>query len=87
MNRYLNRILLISFPLCGNETNVINTPGSTCATHSFGSSSSMKTIDSLLPLTEAGVPEPHERFFSLASISFPQSRGVEFELPALLYEP
>lgn len=36
---HLNRMRLRSLPPCGSETKVISTPGSTCATHSFASSS------------------------------------------------
>lgn len=78
---YLKRIRLRSFPPWGKETKVISTPGSTWATHSLGSSSSMKTTDSVRPLTDAGVVSPLERTFSLPSISLPHNLGVA--LPAL----
>lgn len=78
---YLNRIRFKSFPPWGSETNVIRTPGSTWATHSLGSSSSINTTDSVRPLTDAGVFSPLDSPFNLASISFPHSLGVEIELP------
>lgn len=77
---------LRSFPPWGRETKVMSTPGSTCASHSFGSSSSTNTTDSVLPLTDVGVPSPLESAFSRLSISFPHILGVEFALPVLRYE-
>ena len=68
----------------------MSTPGSTWATHSFGSLSSTNntTGSTRRPLAELGVPSPLELDipFSLASISFPQTLVPEFELPVLLYD-
>lgn len=89
---YLKRIRLRSLPPRGKETKVISTPGSTWATHSFGSFSSMNTTGSTRrPLTDfIGVASPLELDIplSLASISFPQVvlGVVELELPVLLYD-
>uniref|UniRef100_A0A9I9EBR1 Uncharacterized protein n=1 Tax=Cucumis melo TaxID=3656 RepID=A0A9I9EBR1_CUCME len=83
---YLKRIRFRSFPPRGSETKVINTPGSTWATHSFGSFSSTYTTGSTRrPLSELGVPSPLEMPFSLASISFPHVLVfVELKLPLRL---
>jgi hypothetical protein len=78
-----------SFPPRGNDTKVIKTPGSTCATHSFGSFSSTNntTGSARRPLAEFGVPSPLDIPFSLASISFPHVLVVvELELPVLRYD-
>lgn len=76
---------------------VMRTPGSTWATHSFGSISSTNTIGSgLRPLADAdNVPDtaspppplPIDMPFSLASISFPQTLPeLEFLLPVRRYD-
>ncbi|GKV24485.1 hypothetical protein SLEP1_g34093 [Rubroshorea leprosula] len=90
MKVHLKRIRLRLLPPRGSETNVISSPGSTCATHSLGSLYSTNTIGSARrPLIDFDIASPLELDipFSLAFIYFPHILWVpELELPVRRYD-